>query len=71
MSCLGCEQQALSIQWAYEQKKQEAINYAKEHQTDVAIFMEGNNWAFVHADRRAGLPVREIIRFDQLHKNIV
>lgn len=64
MSCMGCEQQALSMQWAYDLKKQEAIRYAKEHQTNVAIFMEGGNWSFVHADILAGRPVREIIYFD-------
>jgi hypothetical protein len=60
--CPGCEQQQKFKNQQLQSKLKEAIAYAKEHQTTVAIYEEpGQGYQFIRYDLAAGLPVIQIV----------
>lgn len=66
--CTGCAQEAMMKEYRFNQIKQQAEQYAKENKVDVVIYMELQEWKFIHADAAfsIGLVGRQIIRHSAL-----
>jgi hypothetical protein len=62
MGCPGCESQQQFKNQELQAKIKEAIKYAKENQTAVAIYEEpGSGYQFIRYDLAVGLPILQII----------